>query len=112
MRCLLPALGLVIEVVVPGADHGDGARRHPGQVLEDDRDLGIQGDGGADVEEVAGDDHQVVLVGLVQHPVELAQVVVQIRDEEGVHVGILPAARHNTLTGRSRDPVPSGRGAC
>ena len=51
----------------------------------DDGDLGVERDPGPDVQQVAGDHQQVHALGLGQHPVQLAQVVVQVGDEEGLH---------------------------
>ena len=72
----------MVEVVVAGAGHGGGPLREPGEVLEHDDDLGVEGDDRRDVEEVASDDEQVDVGGLGQHPVQLAQVVVEIGHEQ------------------------------
>ena len=59
----------------------------PGHVLQYDGDLGVQGHARRDVQQIPRDDQEVDVDGLLQDPVELAQVVVQIGDEQGAHGG-------------------------
>ena len=83
--CALVEVVAGVEVVVPGA-HGDlRPAREAGEVLEDHRDLRVGIDDRRDVEEVTGDDDEVVLGGGGRHPVELLQRVVQIAHHQDLH---------------------------
>ena len=71
--------------MVAGARDRGGPLGEAGQVLEGDDDLRVERDTGGDVEDVARDREEVDPLGLGQDPVELAKVVVEVRDEERPH---------------------------
>ena len=70
---------------MPEHDHGGRAVGEAAEVLEHDGDLGIEREGRGDVEEVTGEYQEVDAGRLGEHPVQLAQVVVQITDQQDAH---------------------------
>ena len=86
----------MVEIVVARADQERDALADAAEILLRDDGLGGAGDGPARVQMVAGEHHHVHLRGRRQHPVELAQVVVQIGDQEAAHGA---QSRKVTVTG-------------
>ena len=71
--------------MVAGAGDRGGLLGEARQVLEGDDDLRVERDAGRDVEDVARDREEVDTLRLGQDPVELAEVVVEVRDQERPH---------------------------
>jgi hypothetical protein len=71
--------------MVAAADDQPGLPPDAGEVLHHHDDLHIQLAMARDIEQIARDDHEVVVGGNPQEPVELPEAVVQIGDHQGLH---------------------------
>ncbi len=60
-------------------------RREQLQVAADHHHLRVEGYGGGHVEVIPGQDDDIDIAGRVDQPIELAQGVVEVRDEEQAH---------------------------
>ena len=80
-----------VEVVVARGDHQGRPAADAPHVALHDEGLGRAGDGGGDIEMVAGDHHEVDMPGRLDHPVELPKVIVQVGDEQAPQRASLPS---------------------
>lgn len=80
-------VGLVpaVAVMVAAADHELGLATDAGEVLHHHDDLNIEVAMTGGVQQISGNDDQIVAVGDPQEPVELPEAVVEIRDDQGFH---------------------------
>ena len=101
---LLAGVGTAVEIVVARAHHRRHASGEAFEIVEHHRDLRIERHGRRDVEQVAREDGDVDRCGGIggarEHPVELAEVVVKVGDEQDAH------ARQSCSQPRASFPTP------
>ncbi|MEY9613057.1 hypothetical protein ABIF21_005931 [Bradyrhizobium elkanii] len=84
-RDLLALRVALVEVVIARAEDHPREIGEPRQVFRDDDDLGAEIDRRAEIERIAGEDHEIELRCRRQQPVELRQRVMQVGDDKTAH---------------------------
>ena len=79
------AVALVYQIVIPRTHDHRCAAADIRKTLLHYGSLHVGLNVRSELHEITGDDHQIVCGGVADQPVELAQVIVQIGDDEDLH---------------------------